>query len=213
MAVLKERVSGQRLVLLAATFCGVLLVVRPGFREVNWGHLAAVAAAMFSSVTTIVLRHVSGRESRTGLLGVLICYTVVVNGIVMLPFYVPPTSEQWLALFACGLIGGTGQVLFVTATRHAEASQVAPAQYSQIIWAIVFGAIFYLEMPDQIALVGLMMVLGAGVLNVLTDQTRLALLRRVIAAARRQPAVVPGLVPDRPMTPAPMPEAVVMQRK
>jgi drug/metabolite transporter (DMT)-like permease len=211
--VLKERVSGQRLLLLAATFCGVLLVVRPGFRDVNWGHLAAVVAAMFSSITTIVLRHISGHEGRTSIIGVLICYTVVINGILMVPFYVAPSPEEWLALFACGLIGGTGQVLFVIATRHAEASQVAPAQYSQIIWAIVFGAIFYREMPDHLALVGLMTVLGAGVLNVLTDEARLTLLRRFIAAGRRRPASLPDLVPDRPMTPAPMPEAVVMQRK
>ncbi len=53
---LGERVSWHRLVLLTASFCGVLLVVRPGFRELHLGHLAAVGAALCSAVTTPVLR-------------------------------------------------------------------------------------------------------------------------------------------------------------
>ena len=42
-----------------------------------------------------------------------------------------------------GALGGTGNMLFIAATRAAQASQIAPLQYSQIFWAILFGALFY----------------------------------------------------------------------
>src|SRR5690606_36478801 len=55
---LSETVSWQRWFFLAATFAGVLLVVRPGFRELELGHLMAVVAALMGGISTTVLRKV-----------------------------------------------------------------------------------------------------------------------------------------------------------
>lgn len=211
-----ERVSPQRWLLLGATFLGVLLVVRPGFRELHWGHLAAVASAFFSSINTIILRHVSGRETRTRLVGLLVLYALVINGALMLPGFSAPTGREWLTLAVIGILGGAGQILFISATRHAEASQIAPAQYSQIVWAITLGAVFYDEVPDGVALIGLAVVIVAGVLNVLSDKARIAAVRRfsvVVPRRRRRSTAMPDAAQSRPMTPAPLPQAVVMQRK
>src|SRR5262249_43559539 len=78
--VLGEKVSFQRWVLLGASFVGVLIVVRPGFRELQWGHLAALAAAACGAMTTSVLRRIAKEESRTSLIGIASLYILVVNG-------------------------------------------------------------------------------------------------------------------------------------
>lgn len=176
--VLKETVRGPRWIFLAASFLGVLLVVRPGFRELQLGHLLAISAALFGSITTLVLRSVANEEKRVSLIGVASAYILLVNGVLMIPGFQMPTPEEFGLLLAIGGLGGTGHILFIAATRRAEASQVAPAQYSQIVWAIILGAAFYREYPDAIAYVGLAVVAAAGVLNVLYGHARIRVISR-----------------------------------
>lgn len=179
---LAEKVSWHRWFFLAATFCGVLLVVRPGFRELQVGHLLAFGAALMGGITTTTLRKVAPVEKRVSLLGLPLGYIVVVNGVLML--LVPgtfhwPTWEQFALLIAIGGLGGTGNILFIAATRRAPVSQIAPAQYSQIGWAIIFGAMFFAEYPDVIAYSGLAVVAVCGIMNVMSDETRIRIFSRL----------------------------------
>lgn len=180
---LDETVTWQRWLFLAASFAGVLLVVRPGFRELSSGHLAALAAAVLGAVTTTVLRKVAPVEKRVSLIGLPLGYIVVVNGILMLPAFHWPTWQEFALLVTIGGLGGTGNLLFIAATRRAPVSQIAPGQYSQIVWAILFGAIFFAEYPDLVAYIGLVVVAAGGILNVISDETRIRIFSRLSAGA------------------------------
>jgi drug/metabolite transporter (DMT)-like permease len=199
--VLKETVRGPRWIFLAASFLGVMLVVRPGFRELQLGHLMAIAAALFGSVTTLVLRSVAAKEKRVTLIGVASAYVLVVNGVLMVPGFQMPSLEQFGLFIIIGGLGGTGHILFIAATRRAEASQVAPGQYSQILWAIILGAVFYREYPDAIGYVGLAVVAVAGVLNVLYGHTRIRVISRF--GVGRVPLDTDGGRPPKPPTKGP----------
>lgn len=179
---LSETVSWQRWFFLAATFAGVLLVVRPGFRELELGHLMAVVAAVMGGISTTVLRKVAPVEKRVTLLGLPIGYVVLVNGVLMLSIpgmFTWPTWEQFALFITIGGLGGTGNILFINATRLAPISKIAPVQYSQIAWAIVFGAVFYQEFPDAIAYCGLVVVAVCGIMNVLSDEARIRIFSRL----------------------------------
>jgi drug/metabolite transporter (DMT)-like permease len=176
---LAEKVSWHRWFFLAMTFAGVLLVVRPGFRELQPGHLAAIVAALMGGISTTTLRKVAPVEKRVSLLGWPLGYIVLVNGILMLPTFHWPTWEEFALLLAIGALGGTGNILFIAATRRAPVSQIAPAQYSQIAWAVVFGAIFFHEFPDTVAYCGLVVVAFGGILNVMSDETRIRIFSRL----------------------------------
>lgn len=178
--VLHERVTARRLVLLGASFVGVLLVVRPGFRDLQLGHLAAIASACFGAVTTIVLRHVAPVEQRISLITTALGYIIIVNGVWMIPTFQMPTLEEFALFLVIGAMGGTGNIVFIAATRRAQASQIAPAQYSQIFWAIALGAIFFNEMPDAIGYAGLGIVVATGILNVINVDTRIRIFSRPV---------------------------------
>lgn len=180
---LHEEVTWQRWLFLAASFAGVLLVVRPGFRELSLGHVTAVGAALFGAITTTVLRKVAPVEKRVSLIGIPLGYIVVANGILMLPTFDWPTWQEFALLLAIGGLGGTGNILFIAATRRAPVSQIAPGQYSQIAWAIIFGALFFHEYPDLVAWVGLVVVAIGGILNVISDETRIRIFSRLSAGA------------------------------
>jgi len=180
---LGENVSWTRWMFLAFTFLGVLLVVRPGFRELQLGHLTAVLASIAGAITTTLLRKVAPFEKRVSLIGIPLTYTVVINFILMQPTFEWPTPTEFALLLTIGAIGGTGNLLFIAATRRVDASRIAPGQYSQIAWAIVFGAIFYSEFPDLVAWLGLAVVAAFGIMNVVNDETRIRIFSRLTAGA------------------------------
>lgn len=180
---LDERVTWQRWLFLGASFAGVLLVVRPGFRELTEGHMAAFASAILGAVTTTVLRKIAPVEKRVTLIGLPLGYIVIANGLLMLPDFDWPTWQEFALLLMIGGLGGTGNLLFIAATRRSPVSQIAPGQYSQIVWAILFGALFFHEFPDLIGYVGLVIVAAGGILNVISDETRIRIFSRLSAGA------------------------------
>ncbi len=206
VTILKETVSLQRWLILAASFIGVLIVVRPGFRELHPGHIAALIAALAGAVTTTVLRRVAKEETRVSLIGMASLYILVVNGTLMLitrDVHWPTWTELgWLLVI--GACGGTGNMLFIAATRAVPASQIAPLQYSQIFWAILFGALFYYEYPDAVGVVGLFVIVVAGILNVLSGGARLRIFSRNAPAGAgpstlREAERAARLAPDTPL--------------
>jgi drug/metabolite transporter (DMT)-like permease len=204
---LKEQVGWQRWAFLAMSFVGVLLVVRPGFRDLQLGHLAALGAAVTGAVATTVLRRVAPYEKRVSLIGVPLGYILVANFLFMLPDLRVPPLEQLALMLLIGLLGGTGNVIFINATRLAKASEIAPMQYSQIAFALTFGALFFSEYPDVIAYFGLAVVVVFGVFNVISDDTRIRIFSRWTPGAGPATAIAEVSKPivrgaDTPATPA-----------
>lgn len=170
--ILKERVDAVRWSMLALGFLGVMLVVRPGFRELEFGHLTALLCAVFGASTTTILRVIAPTEKRVSLIAMPALYLIVVNSILMAPTFIMPSLQQFGLLAAAGSMVGMGHILLIAATRNAPASQVAPIQYVQIVWAIGLGAFFYFEYPDLIAYIGLAVVVLSGLVNVFVDGAR-----------------------------------------
>ncbi|MGV8854042.1 MAG: DMT family transporter [Devosia sp.] len=167
---LKESVSPQRWVLLFLCFVGVLIVIRPGLRALEPGHFAILIGACLGAITTTILRHIAPQERRVSLVGVQVLYSGLINGLLMLPSFVTPSPTQLGLLLAIGLLGGLAGLLVIAATRTTPANLVAPVQYSQLVWAILLGAVMFGEYPDWVAIVGMLIVVTSGLLNVLSNR-------------------------------------------
>lgn len=81
-----------------------------------------------------------------------------------------PEPADLLILLLGGVMLGLGQAALFAATRSGNASQIAPAAYSPLFWALAVGAWMFGEIPDMLALVGTMGIATAGVANVLTGR-------------------------------------------
>lgn len=172
VAVLKERVTLDRWLLVSLSFVGVLIVVRPGFRELHWGHLTALISAFASAASTTILRVVSGKEQRLSIIAMNGLYQLVGNGVMMIFGFSLLAPMQLFRLVCIGVFGGVAQLLVIAALKLAPASHVAPTQYVQILWAITFGSVFYREFPDEIGIVGLIVVVISGIATVFSDGAR-----------------------------------------
>ena len=167
--ILKEKVAPLRWVLITVSFIAVLIVVRPGFREIGIGHLAAIGCAVFAAGANVILRVVSNSERQTSIIAVNGAYQLVASGILMLSTFAMPTAGESVRLIISGLICGTAQILIIRAMQRSPASHIGPAQYVQIVWAIALGSLFYHESQDAIGYAGLGLLILTGIATIFSD--------------------------------------------
>jgi drug/metabolite transporter (DMT)-like permease len=170
MLILKEKVVATRWILVALSFIGVLIVVRPGFRELGIGHLSAVLCALLAASANTILRIISNREKQISIIAINGAYQLVVCGTLMLiAGFTPLDWGQLARLATIGIIGGFAQILIIRAVAMTPASHIGPTQYVQILWAVALGAIFFNETPDAIGYIGLAILVASGIATVFSD--------------------------------------------
>ena len=160
--VLGEKVGIRRGLAVVVGLIGVLVVLRPGAEPVSFGHIAAVTAAVCGALASIIVRKI-GRDERSV---VLLLYPMVANFVLMgaaLPFvYRPMPILDLGAVVLIAVLAFGASLCLIAAYRHAEAAIVAPMQYSQILWAAAYGALFFGEMPDLNTAVGAAVIIASG---------------------------------------------------
>ena len=167
---LREPVGWRRMLAVFVGLAGVLLVVRPGFRELLPGHFAAAGVAVCSATTVILLRVLGPTEKRITLMGMALLVPMVVNGVILAFVFVAPTARDLMWLAAAGLASGCAHILLMAATRAAPASRIAPGQYSQILWAVILGALVFGEFPDRLAMAGMALVAISGLFTFMRER-------------------------------------------
>jgi S-adenosylmethionine uptake transporter len=160
--VLHEHVGWRRWSAVVAGFVGVLVVLRPGFRALGIGHLAAIICGLAGAVSMIALRLAGPHEKRVSLFGAGIIGSMLVSGVLMLADFRWPQPGQCALLLGYGLLSALGTVLLMLATRLAPANHVAPTQYSQMLWAVLLGYLVFHDQLDWPMAVGIAIILGAG---------------------------------------------------
>ena len=161
--ILGERVGLHRWFAVAVGLTGVLVVLRPGVEPLQPGHLAAIVAAVGAAVASVIVRKI-GKDERSV---VMLLYPMVANFVAMgmiLPFvYRPLPAEDLGALAVMSALALVAMLLLIAAYRRADAAVIAPMQYSQIIWATLFGAWLFGETPDRFTAIGAGIIILSGV--------------------------------------------------
>ncbi len=140
---LGEKVGIRRGMAVLVGLIGVIIVLRPGSAPLDIGHLAALGAAFAGALSSVIVRKI-GQEERSV---VLMLYPMVFSFFamgLMMPFvYVPMPVEHLGMTAVIAFLGALGAMLSIAAYRAAPTIIVAPMQYSQIIWAAVYGWLFF----------------------------------------------------------------------
>lgn len=198
LLVLKERIGFWRWGAVAIGFAGVLIVLRPGFRELSIGHLGAVFAGLSGAISIVTFRAVGGRERPLSLFGAGVLGAVAVCGLLSIPGFSWPDAGQWAKLAGYGLLAAWANILTMRAARHVPAATIGPTQYSQMLWAILLGYLLFGDGVDLPMLVGIILIVGSGLLTVMREKVRGSPLPPAVAGERRVPA---ALSPDRRQSP------------
>ncbi len=159
-----ERVGPWRWGAVLAGFVGVLVVTAPGTGSWQPALGLPLGAALFVAVRDISTRFVAPHIS-DGSVTLTSAITVIIGGLASLPFGWAPLSVHavsWLTLG--GLIIAISFFTYVMAVRTGELSLIAPVQYIVILWALIYGLVFWNEVPGPRELVGGAIIIGSGLL-------------------------------------------------
>ena len=160
---LSEKVGLRRWLAVIIGFIGSLVVIRPGFVEINLASLAALGTGVMYGFYLIITRKLSTSDNPlltlllTGVVGAIIISTVM-------PFvWVKPTLNQWSMMAAIGIFACVGHLFLILSLKYADASKLAPFSYFEIITNIIIGYYFFSDFPDNWTFLGLFIIVISGI--------------------------------------------------
>lgn len=159
-------------------FVGVALVIQPE-GEFNWIALVGLAGGMFAAGAKVTVRRLGQTEST---IRIVFYFSLVVMLIAMIPLawaWQTPTAQEWGLLFLMGLFGTLGQLLLTRGYSVAAASQVAPFTYFSVVFAALYGYLFWDETLDFGFIAGAMLIAVAGIVALRSNSKRHKLSREV----------------------------------
>ena len=160
---LGESVGFRRWSAVIIGFIGSLVVIRPGFVEINLASIAALGTGVMYGFYLIITRKLS--KSDNPLLTLLL--TGVVGAIIIsfvMPFvWVKPNFNQWSIMAAIGIFACLGHFFLIVSLKYADASKLAPFSYFEIITNIIIGYYFFGDFPDNWTFFGLFIIVLSGI--------------------------------------------------
>ena len=159
---LGEKVGLRRWTAVIIGFTGSLIVIRPGFVEINLASLSALGTGFLYGFYLIITRKLSSSDNPlltlliTGAVGAVLVSLVI-------PFYwVKPTFNQWSLMAGIVIFACIGHIFLILSLKYADASKLAPLGYTEIIPNVMIGYYFFNELPDYWTYLGLFIIILSG---------------------------------------------------
>jgi len=160
-----EKVGWRRWTAVIVGFCGVLLILRPGFDSFMPASLLAVISTLFLAVRDLVTRAMRFEISTTTV-SMYAFFACGISGFIAMPFYsavVMPAPTEILYLLSATFVGVLGYYAVVLATRDGDVSVISPFRYSRLVFAMILAVIILSERPDSLTLSGAVIIVLSGV--------------------------------------------------
>jgi drug/metabolite transporter (DMT)-like permease len=144
-------------------FIGTLVIIRPGFQELNPGVFLALGSGASLAVYLLLTRRIAGSAPAmvttfyTSLMGAIIMSVIVVF------VWEAPTPAEWGFFVLLSVIANAGHYLIIRAYDHAEASLLAPLAYTEMVMATIAGWYFFGDFPDRWTFVGVGILIACAV--------------------------------------------------
>ena len=160
---LGEKVGYKRWAAVITGFIGSLIVIRPGFVELNLASIAALGTGVLYGFYLIITRKL--HDSDNPLLTLLLTGIVgaVLGSLIMPTVWVSPTITEWYMMFAIGFFASLGHLFIILSLRYADASKLAPFGYFEIVTSIIIGYYFFNHFPDSWTFLGLFIIISSGI--------------------------------------------------
>ncbi|MFC3126797.1 DMT family transporter [Pseudoroseomonas globiformis] len=148
-------------------FLGVLVAMAPGLQA--GGSLLAYGYALLGTVSYALVLTVNRSLRHEAGVARLVLWSALPGVLVLLPFtisaWVPPQGGDWLALSVNGIFAGAATICLAVAFRHANAAQLAPLEFSALLWAMLADLAIWGVLPQTATLAGGILVVAACVMS------------------------------------------------
>lgn len=169
---LGERVDARAWVAVLAGFAGVLIVVRPGMAGFQPAALLPLVTALGYAVMMVSARRIGAEESMLTTMFYIAFAQMLVAAVPQVWFWRPVAAEHAWGVAGIACFSTLGLGLITQGFRIAPASVIAPFDYTGLIWATLFGWLFWNELPDAWAYCGAALIAGSGIYIALRESSR-----------------------------------------
>ena len=158
---LGERLGPWRIAAVATAFVGTLIIVRPGFREIDIGHIAMLFTAMAMAASYFMAKFLTGKAKPE----VIVFMLSVIVPVILLPFalrvWVPVSWEAMGWLFLTASLATAGHYTMTLAFAAAPLAVTQPVTFVQLIWATALGVLVFGEPADAYVMLGGALIIAA----------------------------------------------------
>jgi drug/metabolite transporter (DMT)-like permease len=171
---LGERLTGRRLMAIGLGFAGVVIILRPGVAAIDLGAIAALAAALGFSLSTTLVKKLTGSESTLTILAHMFWTQAVLSALMALGLallwgdrfdWAWPTPKLYPFIVLMGIVGSTGHYCLTRATAAVDATVVAPLDFVRVPLTALMGYWLYNEPLTVFLFIGAALILVGNMLN------------------------------------------------
>jgi len=191
VVLLKERVRVYRWTAVGVGLVGVMIMLSPhlgdaGGSERSIGVGLALGAAAGAALAMIQVRRLTATENTATIVFYFSALSAAIALFTLPLGWAVPSPTQAALMVLIGLIGGVAQIMLTHAYRFADASLIAPFEYTTILWATVIGYVVFGNVPSGVVVVGSLIVVASGVF-VIWREGQLGLARAPERSASKPP--------------------------
>ena len=159
---LGERPSLKLIFAIIIGFTGLCFILKPGIEMFHGAAWVGLLSAVFAAFAMVTIRNLSTTEPIIRIVFYFSITSTLISAVPLLWFWQTPNLHVLLAMSFAGLAATCGQLLLTHAYSLAPASQVGPYTYATVVFAAIYGWIFWMETPDIYTLFGASLVIIAG---------------------------------------------------
>jgi len=176
---LGETVGAGRWSAVLVGFGGVLIAANPTSAPASWPVALTLFAALCWALTTLLARSLSRDVSTAAMMIGTNFVFFLLCGATGPALFVWPSARNLALMLLLGVVASAGQFLWFEGVRRAQASLLAPVEYSLLLWAILWGWLIFGDLPGRGTLAGAAIILCSGLLLLHVERRRQRVALRV----------------------------------
>ena len=159
--IMGESLALRRGLAISIAIIGVLVILRPGFREVSMGHLAMLGTTLCFGISYLMAKRLTDLASADMVIALLSIGVTIGLIPLTIPVWITPTSSEVGTLFAVAIFAVAGHYSMTFAFRSAPLTVTQPVTFLQLIWAVAVGYLLFGENIDSFVVLGGAIIIGA----------------------------------------------------
>ena len=161
---LSEKVGLYRWIAVVVGFIGILIISQPGFSSFNIYYIYPVIFCLGLSYVAIAIKKLSSTEP-VWLIGFYFSFSImIISFFTFHQGWIIPNLLDLFLLSMVGILGGLANLWLTQSYKYSDVSLVTPIKYLALVFAILFGYIFWEEIPTIKTLMGAFLVIMSSVI-------------------------------------------------
>ena len=158
---LKEKIRKTAVCATILGFSGLIIMFRPRAENINILALIPTCAAFLFAVMNIMIKKmIDHKENTLTMLFYFGLYTTLISAVVVPMYWTTPTLKELGLIFLLGIGANLIQLFIFLAYRATTASAISPVRYTELPFAVLFGFVFFNQIPDLITLLGATLIIS-----------------------------------------------------